>query len=145
MWLPVPVIKMPAAQPPCPFLSSASPKLWPLLYPTSTSGNLRPPYSSIPGLPLPALFLLPQTWASPWVLSPLHPAHWCQAGPSQGLCSSPAPRMGALAKILPWCLPKPQSPNPALRGGICAQRHVGRTTLQGRKGTCPTSLPLSHR
>lgn len=125
----------------CPFLSPASPELWLLLYPTSNSGNPCPPHPSIPALPLPALFLVPQTWGVS-----LLPSGECQAGPLQCPCSSPSPP-GCLLwhKIIPWHLPKPWSPNPALRDGICARHCIGRTLLmEGQERHVPY-LSASHK
>lgn len=84
-----------------PFLSPASPKLWLLLY--TTSENPCPSHPSIPALPLPALFLVPPTRASPWRFSPLHLAQWwvpSGAAPGSVLQSSPT-GMGATAQNHP--------------------------------------------
>lgn len=105
--LPVPVIKMPAAS----FLAIACPFSQVALSCGCCFIQL-PPHLGTPGLPLPALFFLPQTWTSSWSIAPLHPAQQeVPSGdiPGPGLQPS-LTRTGSLAQNHPLDLvPSPGS------------------------------------
>lgn len=110
----------------CPFLSPDRAKLWLLLYPTSTLGHLCPPHPSTPGLPLPVLFLLPQTWARPWGIFPLHPTQQqVPTGSILGPVLQPCPtRRGTLAQNHPLVLAQAPVPKSCTTGWhLCAMVH----------------------
>lgn len=116
--LPVPIIKMSAAEFPCYWLPlfPSSPKVWLLLYPTSTSGN---PILAPQGYLCQLFSFCPKPGPVPGVSFPfILLSSKCQVQTtSQDLASSPAsPAQVPWHKIIPWVLSQALVPKSCAMG-----------------------------